>query len=954
MKHLINNKFRFAYCIVVLFFSYSNIFAIADGETIDNATKLVQLEEYYPDIQQLNQPITNYTMPLWESFNFNNGTVQSWTTIGPYDEDGDGPFPSHFSSCWDDATNHPNSALTDPLGNNRGSFKICNVSGHGISNPGATYWYMYWQSPDLTTSPNWQNASGYTVKLLNYMELIAPVPGTHLVLAINLHVTVYDPGQARDRYFRITYENIQNWLQNPVWIEKTMAFSGDITSIANKSIKYIMVSVRGQMADYFEGGIYLDEIVPYGSGPANPQISLDLSDLDFGMTKNNLSFKISNSGSGTLTWNVTESPNKAWITSISPSSGSGNATINVAIYRNQLNDNVETGTLLVASNGGDEYVTVQAARDTVSQWIRADIETKLKADDGAEQDLFGRDVAIDSIFAAVGASDDDNENGTDAGAVYMFMRSGNTWTQTQKLVAPDGGAEEYFGYSVDIDGDYMVIAACWDDEFGEKSGSAYIYKRTGSTWAMQQKITASDAGEDNRFGIKAAISGKYVIVGAFFDNDFGTRSGSAYIFERTGTEWIQREILLASDGAENDWFGVFVSIDRDFAVVGSRYDDNENGNDAGAVYIFERSGDDWIEQKKIIASDGAAGDLFHVSALQGNYLVVGAYQDDDMGDNSGSIYIYEYNGLNWIQQSKIVASDGHSDAYFGDGLDIDANRIIAGAYRSDDHAGNSGSIYVIEHNGTSWEETEKIISSDGSSGDFFGLPVEIDQGYVIVGARNDDDLGVNSGAAYVYALGSNPALAIAPSTLDFGTDKDFLTMQITNSGGGTISWFISVLSSMPWLTSIEPFSSTGDATVTFTVDRSQMTASSETGTIQVNSNGGNQTVTLQIELVTDVSAAATEQSLPDKFQLFQNYPNPFNPVTHISFDLAEKSNIRLTLFDIHGRLVKTIYTGHKDAGHYEILWDAKNSNGEDVPSGVYIYQLTTDDYTFNRKMILLK
>ena len=251
--------------IIVSSYNCPLVVFAAEKESEENST-LYELTEFIPDIQHTTN--INKTT-AYGSFNFNDGTVQDWTTYGPIDEDGDGPFSSHFSRHWGDAVSYPSKGLSDPIGNNRGSYQICCVSGHGITNPGATYWYMYWISPNLSLSKSWQIAGGYTVKILNYMELVAPVPGTHLKLAVASHVTVYDHNQARNRYFRSSYENIHNYNQNTAWVTKGLEFSGAIAEIANKTIVDIMVSVRGEMTDYFEGGIYLDEIVPYKSNPTN-------------------------------------------------------------------------------------------------------------------------------------------------------------------------------------------------------------------------------------------------------------------------------------------------------------------------------------------------------------------------------------------------------------------------------------------------------------------------------------------------------------------------------------------------------------------------------------------------------------------------------------------------------------------------------------------------------------
>ncbi|MBD3290054.1 T9SS type A sorting domain-containing protein [candidate division KSB1 bacterium] len=376
--------------------------------------------------------------------------------------------------------------------------------------------------------------------------------------------------------------------------------------------------------------------------------------------------------------------------------------------------------------------------------------TKLMASDGQAEATFGRAVAISGDYAVIGASHDNNENGTDAGAAYVFKRSGNEWLEQCKILASDGAESDVFGYAIAIDGDYAVIGAPWTDDNGTESGAAYIFKREGTDWIQQTKLTASDGGEDNRYGITAAISGDYVLVGAFFDDDFGTRSGSAYIYKRNGTDWVEQVILKADDGAEGDWFGVSVSIDGNFAAIGARYDDNENGTDAGGVYLFKRSGTSWRQYQKLIASDGADGDLFHKVELCGDHLIVGAYQDDDNGPNSGSVYVYKNTGSSWVEQEKLIASDGEVGEMFGRHVAVSENRLVIGANRDNENGSNSGSVYVCNYDGSNWIETEKIVAYDGDPGDFYGFQVDIDGDFILVASRNDDDKGNNAGAAYIY------------------------------------------------------------------------------------------------------------------------------------------------------------------------------------------------------------
>ena len=379
-------------------------------------------------------------------------------------------------------------------------------------------------------------------------------------------------------------------------------------------------------------------------------------------------------------------------------------------------------------------------------------EIKLIGSDTDSADTFGRAAAIFGEYALIGSAYNDNENGPNAGAAYVFKRDGETWNEEQKLLASDGDIDDIFGNAVDIDGDYMIIGAPWNDDDATESGSAYIFRKDGDTWLEETKLTASDAGEDNRFGISVAISGDYVVVGAFFDDDFGTRSGSAYIYKRNGTEWTEQAILTASDGATNDWFGVTVSIQGEYAIIGSRYDDNDNGSNAGAAYIFKRNNTTWTELQKLTASDGADNDLFHKTSIYGDYIAIGAYQDDDMGNNSGSIYIFKPDGAGWSEQEKITASDGEAGTLFGTSIAMSDKRIVVSSYKDNDNGNNSGSVYVFKHDGTNWNEEHKITARSGDAGDYFGLPVDIDQNYVLVGSRNDDDMGNNSGAAYIYKL----------------------------------------------------------------------------------------------------------------------------------------------------------------------------------------------------------
>jgi hypothetical protein len=186
----------------------------------------------------------------------------------------------------------------------------------------------------------------------------------------------------------------------------------------------------------------------------------------------------------------------------------------------------------------------------------AQTEFKLKAHDTAAHDKFGKSVSISGDYAIVGADRNDDNGGLPVGSAYIFRRSGTSWSQQAKLTASDASPSQFdnFGFSVSIDGDYAIVGAVGHDDDGTESGAAYIFRRSGTSWSQQAKLTASDAAENDNFGNSVSISGDYAIVGALNNDDAGQASGSAYIFSRSGTTWNQQTKLTASDAAIGDQF----------------------------------------------------------------------------------------------------------------------------------------------------------------------------------------------------------------------------------------------------------------------------------------------------------------------------------------------------------------------------------------------------------------
>jgi len=354
-------------------------------------------------------------------------------------------------------------------------------------------------------------------------------------------------------------------------------------------------------------------------------------------------------------------------------------------------DTAIIGARLDDDNGidsGSAYIFFREGDD----WLQ---QAKLTAADATAGDAFGVRVSIDEDTVIVGAYNDD-DGGVDSGSAYVFTRTGTDWTLQAKLTADDAAAGDLFGHSVAIHGNTAVAGAINDDQGGTDSGSVYVFTRTGTTWAQQAKLTADDAAAGDFFGFSVAIQNDTVVVGARGDDSAGADSGSAYVFTRTDTTWSQQSKLIGNDAASGDGAGRFVAISGDTAIIGADMDDN-TGIDSGSASVFVRNGTIWAQQARLVADDAGAGDYFGFSVfISGNTAVIGARGDDAQGGDSGAAYIFTRTGTNWSQQAKLNAEDAGAGDYFGHTVSISGNNVVIGAVYDDDHGSNSGSAYFFD------------------------------------------------------------------------------------------------------------------------------------------------------------------------------------------------------------------------------------------------------------------
>ena len=693
----------------------------------------------------------------------------------------------------------------------------------------------------------------------------------------------------------------------------------------------------------------------------------------------------------------------------------------------------------------------------VSSAIYSQTEYKLLPVDGNSGDNFGSAVSIDGNRAVMGAYKED-DNGGDAGAAYVFLfnQSTNSWEQETKLLASDGQSGDMFGYSVSISGDYIAVSA---------KGSAYIFKLTGSGWVEEAILVGNDTQTSDFFGRSVAIDGDYTVVGAYIDGDNGSWSGSAYIFKRNGSTWSQQAKLLASDGGAYHEFGFSVSISGDRVLVGA-----DGANNIGAAYIFKQEGSVWSQEAILLPDYAATGDQVGISvSIDGNYAIVGAPGDDDMGNRSGSACIFKYNGSSWLQVDKLLPDITKSDFEFGISVAIEGGQAIVGAY--DASRQTSGAAYIFDQNGSIWEQKQKLLPNDAANGDCYGISVAVNGNQFIAGSFEDDDNGGQSGSAYLYKFNEAPiadageeitvegesisgtsvmlngGASFDPNgdpityiweatgiTFDdptsqtpsavfplgativklvvndgvFNSDADYVTINVIDTTPPNL--FVTVSPTSIWppnhqmkdiiatiivsdicdptpvislvsIESNEPDDAPGgsDGNTVNDIQNADMGTDDREFQLRAerNSHGSGRIYTITYS-ATDASgnydiATATvtvphnrgkdlkknlamenNGATPVIYSLNQNYPNPFNPETELSYQIPEASNVNLVIYNSLGQKIRTLVSEFQVPGSYKTQWDGTDSHGQLVSSGIYFYLIKAGEFTQTRKMMFVR
>lgn len=306
-------------------------------------------------------------------------------------------------------------------------------------------------------------------------------------------------------------------------------------------------------------------------------------------------------------------------------------------------------------------------------------------------DEFGKALSLDGDLAIAGATQD-SEFYDHQGAAYVFVRTAGVWATEAKLLASDAEAGDLFGNSVSVSGQRALVGAWRDDEGGDHAGAVYVFERSGTTWTEMTRLVPSDTNIFHAFGTVVSLSGGRALITAPWDSTLGLANGSAYIFQGAGSQWTEIAKLVPADSADGQWFGWSASLSGATAIIGA-WKDSENGTGAGAAYVFEPVGPaaSWIETDKWLASDANAGDGFGYSvALSGDIALVGAPTAE-----GGDVYLFERSGATFNESAILTSTDNQSGDQYGYSLGLAPPFAIVGALNGDGAVGNAGSAYIL-------------------------------------------------------------------------------------------------------------------------------------------------------------------------------------------------------------------------------------------------------------------
>lgn len=375
-------------------------------------------------------------------------------------------------------------------------------------------------------------------------------------------------------------------------------------------------------------------------------------------------------------------------------------------------------------------------------------------DEGAN---FGHAIAVSGSYAVIGAPYSnigvDSKGLYGSGAAYVFtLGGGGAWQQEQMVMPNDPKISDLYGYSVDIDGDTLVIGAPGRDFDDDTVGVVYVFVRTGDGWEQQARLEPAYGDDGDAFGTSVSLIGDRLMVGAP-GATVGTSNkvGAVYEFIRSGGKWYEKVPITADDASPNSLFGTSVQMDGLHMIIGAP----ESGT-AGNAYIFYRTGGNWKQQAKLEPKDGQSGDYFGASvAVSGGTVMVGApLADPNLGmgqvTNAGAVYQFKSRGGDWTQQAKVTADGGQAFDHFGTSLAVNDQFLVVGANDVDDYTiMRAGEAYLYMYGLDSWELQTRIVPTLSTSDGSFGAAVALNGDKVLIGEPGPLQQG---GSTYYFSI----------------------------------------------------------------------------------------------------------------------------------------------------------------------------------------------------------
>ena len=635
----------------------------------------------------------------------------------------------------------------------------------------------------------------------------------------------------------------------------------------------------------------------------------------------------------------------------------------------------------------------------------------MTANDAAERDQFGISVSISGDYAVIGAYTDDDDGGS-SGSAYIFTRDGNEWTQQAKLTANDAAANDNFGNFVSISGDYAVIGACLDDDDGGESGSAYIFTRDGYDWNQQAKLTADDAAEGDRFGFSVSIDGDYAIVGAFWNDDDGENSGSAYIYQLPVLEPNEQTLSLL-----RGWNLTSLNLNP----IPAFYDpDDDRGPDV--IRMFEQLRID-DNQHRIFLVKNQAGRFYapHVGE-----------------DGFNNIPFWNLGEGYWIRVTEDCEAIWEGEPIPADeDIWLDWGWNMIAYFPTYDLSMDSPDFYAIE------PILDNVVLMKDSRGRFARPdvpfsnmpPLTPGQGYQI---RVDEDVVLNYPLEEepplsppvlrrggedtplippYFAVGEDPPLnppyfavgeepPLSPPLLRRGGEDRTLippnppytrgekqsapplrsrggikggVLPVPVNTGQNMSVLVTSVSGVEvkagdqiaafnfegMLVGVGQFNHAGMCGLAVwgddpSTEKKDGLSEGERFTLKFWNASEKTEADLnvteehseQLRYNVDEFLAVTAEPaafIPTEYHLSQAYPNPFNSATRLSYGMEQAGLVKIQVFDVAGRHVTTLVNTEKSPGNHIVTWDAIN-----VSSGVYIVRMSSDTYRADRKVVLMR